>query len=70
MDINQDNPSESITYDHQTTVKQNEDENFPLIASITTGCKVRNSRAEWSTLIVYWSRFGGILLAPRWFFMA
>ena len=40
LHINQDNPAESITYDRAVGVKQKKDEKFPVIASITTSCKV------------------------------
>ena len=40
LNPNQDNEAESIPYDQQVGVKQNKDEEFPVIASITTGCRV------------------------------
>ena len=42
----QDNPSESLTYDRAVNSKQDE---FPLIASISTGCRVSSFIADWST---------------------
>ena len=45
----QDNPSESLTYDRAVNGEQEEDEQFPLIASISTGCRVSSFIADWST---------------------
>jgi len=42
MVASQAKPSESITYDRAVTVEHGE-HNFPVIASITTGCRVGNN---------------------------
>ena len=42
MRTNQDDPGEKITYDYRVGVEQNKDQQFPVIASITSGCRVRH----------------------------